>query len=139
MSERIAPPTGEILEPLDEEGVRKAAREFKRKGINAIAICFLFSYLNPAHEQRAAEIVKEEYPEAFVTTSAGVSPMFREFERFTTALINTYIGPKVANYVDNLETGLVNAGVGGDLHVMASNGGACTPVMVNEKVGLHIC
>ena len=105
VKERVAPPSGEILEALDEEGVRAAARELKRKGIDAIAICFLFSYLNPEHEQRAAEIVKEEYPEAFVTTSSGVSPMFREFERFTTALINTYIGPKVANYVDQLESG----------------------------------
>ncbi|QDZ18451.1 hydantoinase/oxoprolinase [Chloropicon primus] len=138
VKERVAPPDGAILEDLDEEGVRVAAREFKRKGINAIAICFLFSYLNPEHEQRAAEIVKEEYPEAFITTSAGVSPMFREFERFTTALINTYIGPKVANYVDNLETGLINAGIGGDLHVMASNGGACTPLMVNEKPVLTV-
>ena len=138
VSERIAPPNGEVLEPLDEEAVRVAAREFKRKGINAIAICFLFSYLNPEHEQRAAQIVKEENPDAFITTSAGVSPMFREFERFTTALINTYIGPKVANYVDQLETGLANAGVGGDLHVMASNGGACTPLMVNEKPVLTV-
>ena len=105
VKERVAPPSGEILEALDEEGVQAAARELKKKGIDAIAICFLFSYLNPEHEQRAAEIVKEEYPEAFVTTSSGVSPMFREFERFTTALINTYIGPKVANYVDQLESG----------------------------------
>ncbi len=138
VKERVAPPSGEVIDALDEDGVRKAARELKKKGVDAIAICFLFSYLNPEHEERAAEIVKEEYPEAFVTTSAGVSPMFREFERFTTALINTYIGPKVANYVDQLETGLANAGINGDLHVMASNGGACTPLMVNEKPVLTV-
>ena len=138
VKERVAPPTGEVVEELDEEGVRAAARELKKKGVDSIAICFLFSYLNSEHEMRAAEIVKEEYPEAFITTSAGVSPMFREFERFTTALINTYIGPKVANYVDQLESSLANAGVGGDLHVMASNGGACTPLMVNEKPVLTV-
>ena len=68
--ERLAPPTGEVIEPLDEEAVREAARELGAAGVEAIAVCFLFSYLDPAHELRAAEILREELPDCFVCTSA---------------------------------------------------------------------
>lgn len=64
-----------------------------------LAICFLFSYLNPAHARRAAEIVTEVYPEAYVSASADISPQFREFERFATAAMNVFVGPKVRDYV----------------------------------------
>src|SRR3954470_15904223 len=62
VTERVVPPTGEILVPLDEEEVRAAAHELREDGVEAVAVCFLFSYLNPAHERRAAEIVREEMP-----------------------------------------------------------------------------
>ena len=104
VKERLVPPKGEVLEPLDEAGVRQAARELKDAGVEAIAICFLFSYLDAAHEERALAIVREEYPECFVTTSSSVSPQFREFERFTTAAMNAFVGPKVRNYVTRLES-----------------------------------
>src|SRR5205085_3614500 len=65
VAERIAPPAGEVLEPLDEQEVRAAARALKAAGVESVAVCFLFSYLNPAHEQRAAEILAEEIPGAF--------------------------------------------------------------------------
>ena len=133
VKERRVPPTGEVLVPLDEDGVRAAARALKAKGVESVAVCFLFSYIDPTHEQRAAEIVREEFPEAFVTTSASVSPQFREFERFTTATINAYIGPKVTRYVNKLARDLTDGGVGGDLHVMGSNGGMATAQMVAEK------
>ncbi|TVQ30369.1 MAG: hydantoinase/oxoprolinase family protein, partial [Geminicoccaceae bacterium] len=90
--ERLVPPRGEVLVPLDEDAVREAARQLEASGIRSIAIGFLFAYLNPAHEQRAREIVLEEVPDAFVTTSAEVSPQFREFERFTTLAMNAFIG-----------------------------------------------
>jgi N-methylhydantoinase A len=133
VTERLAPPRGEVLVPLDEDAVRQAARELKAAGVKAIAIGFLFSYLNPAHEERAREIVTEEYPEAFVTTSASVAPQFREFERFTTAAMNAFIGPKVRDYVSHLESTMRDSGLGCDLHVMGSNGGAATAKMVAEK------
>ena len=72
--ERLAPPTGEVIEPLDEEAVREAARELGAAGVEAIAVCFLFSYLDPAHELRAAEILREELPDCFVCTSARHHP-----------------------------------------------------------------
>ena len=95
VSERLIPPNGEILVPLNEDEVRQAALELHDAGINSMAICFLFSYLNPEHEERARNIVKEQCPDAFVTTSSEVSPQFREFERFTTAAMNAFIGPLV--------------------------------------------
>lgn len=130
--ERLAPPHGEVLKPLDEAAVREAVGEMKAQGVEAIAVCFLFSYLDPAHERRAREIVEEAYPEAFVTTSAAVSPQFREFERFTTAAMNAFVGPKVRNYVRRLDQALADAGLKADLHIMRSNGGVATPAMIAE-------
>ncbi len=133
VTERLVPPRGEVLEPLDEEGVRQAVRELKEAGVEAIAICFLFSYLDASHEARAMEIVREEYPECFATTSSSVSPQFREFERFTTTAMNAFVGPKVRNYVTRLESEIEGSGFKADLRIMASNGGVATPAMVAER------
>ena len=123
VSERVVPPTGEVLVPLDEDEVRAAARELRDEGVEAVAVCFLFSYLNPEHERRAAAIVREEMPDAFVTTSVDIVPQFREFERFTTATISAFVGPKTGSYLDRLAAGLDEQGVDGELHVMMSSGG----------------
>ena len=131
--ERLAPPHGEVLEPLDEDAVREAARAFKARGIEAVCVCFLFSYIDPRHEERAREIVLEEYPEAFVTASAAVAPQFREFERFTTAAMNAFIGPKVRNYVRNFAAGLNKVQCRADLHIMGSNGGIATAATIAER------
>ncbi len=130
--ERLAPPRGDVVTPLDEDGVRRAARELKEAGVEAIAICFLFSYINATHENRAKAIVGEEFPDAFVTTSAGVSPQFREFERFTTAAMNAFIGPKVRRYVQNFDAGLKATGVTADLHIMGSHGGVATAATIAD-------
>lgn len=120
---RVTPPHGDVLKPLDEAAVRGAARELGGAGVEAVAVCFLFSYLNPAHEERAQEIIEEELPGVFVTTSSSIFPQFREFERFTTAAINAFVGPRVGRYVRNLRGGLKEAGIRADLHIMRSNGG----------------
>jgi N-methylhydantoinase A len=135
---RLAPPTGEELEPLDEAAVRKAAIALREEDVEAVAVCFLFSYLNTAHEDRARAIVREVMPDAFVTTSSFVSPQFREFERFTTAALAAFIGPKVRSYIDHLDAALKEAGLTGDLRIMASNGGAATAAMVSEKPTLTL-
>jgi N-methylhydantoinase A/oxoprolinase/acetone carboxylase beta subunit len=131
--ERLIPPKGEVLEPLDEHAVRQAVRELRGAGVEAIAVCFLFSYLDPTHEERARQIVQEEYPGCFATTSSSVSPQFREFERFTTTAMNAFVGPKVRNYVVRLEGEIAARGFRADLRIMASNGGAATPKMVAER------
>jgi N-methylhydantoinase A len=130
---RLAPPRGEELEPLDESGVLAAAQALKAEGVEAVAVCFLFSYLNPAHEQRAMEILERELPGVFVTTSSSISPQFREFERFTTACLCAFIGPKMRSYIGRLENTLRDAGLRSELRVMASNGGVATPAMVSDK------
>jgi N-methylhydantoinase A len=133
VTERIVPPTGEVLVPLDEDEVRAAARELREEGVEAVAVCFLFSYLNPEHERRAAAIVREEMPDAFVTTSADIVPQFREFERFTTASMSAFVGPKTGNYLERLATGLANEGVQGELHVMMSSGGVASVRAAAER------
>ncbi len=135
---RLIPPHGEELEPLDEDGVRRAAAELRQEGVEAVAVCFLFSYLNPAHEDRARAILAEELPGVFVTTSASVAPQFREFERFTTASLSAFIGPKVSRYVAQLGRSMRRAGIDGELRIMASNGGVATPAMVAEKPALTL-
>ena len=132
VTERLVPPNGEVLIALDEDEVRVAARELKEAGVQSIAVCFLFSYLNSAHEDRAREIVLEEYPEAFVTTSSSVVAQFREFERFTTAAMNAYIGPPVRNYIRQLDDALRGAGMKAELRIMRSNGGVATPATISE-------
>ncbi len=136
--ERLIPPHGEVLMPLDEEAVRTAAREFKNAGVASVAVCFLFSYLNARHEERAREIILEEYPEVFVTTSAALSPQFREFERFTTTAINAFIGPKVQGYIVQLAQRLRATGLRAGLRIMRSNGGLATPRLVAQKPALTL-
>jgi N-methylhydantoinase A len=133
VTERIVPPTGEVLTPLDEDEVRAAARELREEGVEAVAVCFLFSYLNPEHERRAAAIVREEMPDAFVTTSADIFPQFREFERFTTATMSAFVGPTTGNYLDRLATSLQSEGVEGELHVMMSSGGVASVHTAAER------
>jgi len=125
VTERIVPPTGEVLVPLAEGEVRAAARELAGEGIEAVAVCFLFSYLNPEHERRALEIAREELPGVFVTTSADIFPQFREFERFTTASMNAFVGPMTGRYLDRLAGSLAAEGVD-DLKVMMSSGGVAS-------------
>jgi N-methylhydantoinase A len=135
---RLVPPRGEETEPLDEAAIRAAAQALKAEGVEAVAVCFLFSYLNPAHEERAAAILAEELPGTFITTSAAVSPQFREFERFTTACLSAFIGPKVRGYIARLDEALKAAGLGAELRIMASNGGVATPATVVEKPALTL-
>ena len=126
VAERIAPPSGGVIVALDEEGVREAARTLAGDRVEAVAVCFLFSYLDPTHERRAAEILREELPTAFVTTSSDVSPQFREFERFTTTTMNAFVGPGTGRYLDGLTAGLVREGIAAELLVMRSNGGVAS-------------
>jgi N-methylhydantoinase A len=125
VTERMGP-TGEVQTPLAEDEVAAAARELAAAGVRSIVIGFLNSYRNPAHEERAREIVEELCPEAFVTTSASVFPQFREYERFTTAAINGFVGLHVRRYLDRLEGRLREAGTSAELRLMRSNGGVAT-------------
>ena len=93
----------------------------------------LFSYLNPVHELRVKQLVEQELPGVFVTTSSEVSPQFREFERFTTTCMNAFLGPKVKTFMSSLSSSLHEAGIRGEVHVMTSNGGIATTQTISEK------
>ncbi|MEF9603523.1 hydantoinase/oxoprolinase family protein, partial [Paracoccus sp. PXZ] len=124
--ERILPPTGAIAEPLDEQAVRDACALFRKRGIDSVVIGFMFAFLNDAHERRAKEIVLEEMPDAYVTLSSEVANVMREYERFSTAAMNSYVGPKTAYYLRDLDARLREAGVTSKLRIMQSNGGVST-------------
>ncbi len=117
---------GEVVKPLDEAAVRQAVRVLARDGIESIAVCLLFSFINPAHELRVREIIAEEYPEARVSLSHEVMPTAPEFERTSTTLVDAYVGPRVEHYLARLEKSLRAAGYASDLLVMQSNGGIMT-------------
>jgi N-methylhydantoinase A/oxoprolinase/acetone carboxylase beta subunit len=124
---------GEVLVPLDEDRAREQVRRLKEAGVEAVAVCFLFSFLNDVHERRVAEIVREEFPEAFLSVSSEVLPQYREYERFSTVALNAFIGPKVATYVRRLEEELRAQGVRTGLHLMTSASGVATAAGAVER------
>ncbi len=117
---------GEVLVELDERRAREQVRRLKEMGVEAVAVCLLFSFLNGDHEQRVAEIVREEFPDAFLSVSSEVLPQYREYERFSTVALNAFVGPKVAGYVRRLEDELRALGVRTGLHLMSSASGVVT-------------
>jgi len=115
---------GEILTPLDEESLRSAIAEARRQGAEAIGICFLHSYANPAHEERAAEILRTEWPEVAVTASHELTNEWREYDRTSTAVLDAYVKPVATQYLGDLTNRLDEVGVGPQArYAMQSNGG----------------
>ena len=113
---------GSIDTPLDEEALREAARKLLDQDCTAIAICFLHSYANGENELRAKRIVQDMAPQVYVTTSHETMPVWREFERFSTAVVSAYIGPAVTRYARKLQSGLKDQGFNGRLLMMLANG-----------------
>ncbi|MDP9364507.1 MAG: hydantoinase/oxoprolinase family protein [Chloroflexota bacterium] len=117
---------GEEIEPLDEEAVRAAAQQARDGGFGAVAVGFLFSYLNPAHELRAEEILSEELGSIAVSLSHRVAREWREYERTSSAVVDAYTAPVVRRYLERLELEMRSRGLGVPLHVMQSSGGIVT-------------
>jgi len=122
VAERIGA-DGEVVTPLDEDALRLRIRELRSSGCEALAIGFLFSFLEPAHERRAREIAEEEWPEVYLSVSSEVLPQVREYERFSTTAVNAYVGPGTTRYLERLESGLRQAGLVGEFLVILSSGG----------------
>ncbi len=123
VKERITAPNGDVLVPLDEDEVRERVRELKAAGVEAIAVCLLHSYLNSAHEQRIGEIVAEEFPEAYLSLSSEIVPLYREYERFSTTALNAYVGPRVSKYLYRLQEQAEGLGYKREILLMQSSGG----------------
>jgi N-methylhydantoinase A len=117
---------GTVETPLDEAAAKAAAKRFQELGVAAVAVCFLHAYANPAHEIRAAQILRESAPDLFVSSSADVFPNMREFERWTTTTVNAFTQPMFDRYLERLEEVLASQGFRGRLYIMASSGGTLT-------------
>ncbi len=113
---------GSIETPLDEEETRQVVRELKAQGVTAIAVCTLFSFINPVHENRIEEIIHQEFPEAYVTVSSKLAPEFREYSRMSTTVMNSYLGPVMKQYVNNFRQSIADLGIGVEPYVTQSNG-----------------
>ena len=124
---------GSVQEPLDEEAARRAIRRLARQNVESVAICTLFSFLNPVHELRLAELVREEMPDAELSLSHRVMPKAPEFERTSTTVVNAYLGPRVGRYLDRLTERLRDAGFERELLVMQSSGGVMTREYLRES------
>ena len=103
--------SGSVVAPLAEDEVREAARQLVERGAEAIAIVFLWSFRNNAHEKRTQEIIRQVYPDLFTVTSSDIHPLSREFERWNTALFTVFVREDVVRYVNGLETKLANCGL----------------------------
>jgi N-methylhydantoinase A len=133
VAERFLPPDGRVELPLAEREVVEATKLFKRRGIKSVVIGFLFSFLNDVHERRAKEIVRAEMPDAYVCCSSEVANVIREFERFSTAAMNAFVGPKTSLYLNNLQNELNASGFRANLRVIQSNGGIATVETCSQK------
>ncbi len=122
VDERISS-DGEVIEPLNEDSLRTAIRLLLDEGVTSIAVCFLFSFLNPLHERRVREILQKEFPDVAVSLSSDVDPAFREYERTVVTAFDAYAKPILRNYLTRLESALSDSGVSAPLQVMQSRGG----------------
>ena len=125
--------TGREVVGLDEEAVRREARFLVDQGVEAILVCFLNAYADDKHERRAAAVVADVAADLPVWTSTGVHPCFKEYPRFSTAVVNTYVGPLVQRYLDRAERKLAEAGYTGPLMLMQSNGGVLPARTARER------
>ncbi|MFD6100054.1 hydantoinase/oxoprolinase family protein [Nocardiopsis flavescens] len=118
---------GREVQALDEDAVREAGRVLvEEHGLGSIAVCFLHSYADPRHEQRAGEILREAFPHVSVSLSTDITREYREYERTSTAVMDAYIRPVLNDYISALEAGLRDRGLADPLHIMRSGGGAMT-------------
>jgi len=122
VTERLRP-DGRVETPLDRASLEAAIATLQAEGVDGVAICFLHSWTAPQHEHAAAEAVRAALPGAYVTCSADVLPQIKEFERFSTAAVNAYVGPVVSRYLARLAGRLEQAGYAGPLFVILSHGG----------------
>ncbi|MHB8671137.1 MAG: hydantoinase/oxoprolinase N-terminal domain-containing protein, partial [Acidimicrobiales bacterium] len=125
---------GRVVLPLDEEAVRRGIARLRAFGVRSIAVVFLHSFTNPAHELRARELIREEFPEVeHVSLSHEVLPRAPEFERTSTTLVNAYVAPRIAAYTRHLTERLRSAGYDGQMLIMQSTGGVMPPEYVSRR------
>ncbi len=129
---------GDVVTPLQESDVLDAAELFKREDVEAITICFMNSFANRSHERKAAEIIKNLFPDVYLTTSSVFLPCIRFYDRLSTTVLNSYVGPILRNYLQSLIKKLEGIGFGGVLLIMQSNGGVVSPHIAIENAAVTL-
>ena len=129
---------GREIEPLSTDDISRAITLFKHEKVEAVSICFMNAFADAAHEQAAAELVRRELPDAYLTVSTDLLPSIRFYERVSTTALNCYVGPKLNRYLDRLVTRLQGAGFRGVLLIMQSNGGVISPELARRKAALTL-
>ena len=125
--------TGDVVTPLDEAGLADVARRLKASGVESVAIFFMNSYINPAHEDRAAALLRDLLPGVFITTSTSLSREWYEYERSSTVAANAFVGPQLTSYIGTLERDLEQQGFDGSLFFMGSNGGVLSTARASRQ------
>ena len=125
--------SGHVVAPIRDRDVLAMAEEIKRRGLESVGVCFLFSFRNPAHERRVKELLSESLPDVYVSASCDVCPEIRDYERACTTHLNAYLQPPVDNYLSELDSRLSSTGLSTGLQVMHSNGGVSNPETAVQK------
>lgn len=129
---------GDTVKELNKKDVSDAAKLFKKEGVEAIAICFMNSFANDIHESVAAKIIKEQFPDTYLTVSSEFLPSIRFYDRISTTVLNSYVGPILRNYIKNLIEKLKDIGFEGVLLIMQSNGGVLSPQIAMERAAVTL-
>jgi N-methylhydantoinase A len=130
--------SGREIAPLDVDDVRRAIALFANEGVEAISICFMNAFANPAHERAVAELVRRALPGAYLTVSTDLLPAIRFYDRVSTTALNSYVGPKLSRYLEGLVRRLASIGFRGALLIMQSNGGVMTPDVARRHAALTL-
>ncbi|MFQ5463263.1 MAG: hydantoinase/oxoprolinase family protein [Phycisphaerae bacterium] len=123
---------GDVLEPVNLDDVHAAIALYKAEHVDAVAICFMNAFANAEHERRAAELVRSQLPDAYLTVSSELLPSIRFYDRVSSTVLNSYVGPKLDRYLDRLVARLKEFGFAGVLLVMQSNGGVMAPAVARQ-------
>ena len=129
---------GDPVVDLKEPDILEAVKLFKKEDINAVAICFMNSFANPDHEARAASIIKEQLPDAYLTVSSDFLPSIRFYDRISTTVLNSYVGPILKSYLESLTQKLEDIGFKGILLIMQSNGGVISPAFAMDNAAVTL-
>ncbi|MCK4495492.1 MAG: hydantoinase/oxoprolinase family protein, partial [Candidatus Aminicenantes bacterium] len=129
---------GDIVTELKKTDVLDAADLFRKEGVEAIAICFMNSFANNDHETIAAKVIQEEFPDAYLTISSVFLPSIRFYDRISTTVLNSYVGPILRNYLTSLTKKLKDIGFEGILLIMQSNGGVVSPQIAMNNAAVTL-
>ena len=129
---------GEVIEALKAESVEEAVGLFEKEGVEAVAICFMNSFANKEHEQEAARIISEKMPQSYLSVSSSLLPSIRFYDRISTTVLNSYVGPVLRRYLQSLVSKLKNNNFTGTLLIMQSNGGVVAPEVAAEEAAVTL-